>query len=147
MVPKLEVTKTDVIQTALRREMQGCPQLRFVHRLHCILLIGAGVSCYEVAKVFGDNPRSVERWVRQFQQSGITGLKEKPHPGRHAKLAHEQMCQLEFMLRDCPRELGYPADVWSSQLLRGEILRRFHVSLSVRHCQRLLRTLRQPVPQ
>ncbi len=147
MVRKLEVTKADMAQKVLRQEMQCCAQLRFAHRLHCILLVGAGGSCYEVAKVFGDNPRSVERWVRQFQRSGITGLKEKPHPGRHPKLADEQMRQLEFVLDDCPRKLGYPADVWSNRLLRAEILYRFGVTLSGRHCQRLLKTLRQSYAQ
>ena len=140
---KLEVTAPESVQAALRQEEARSSHSRFVHRLHCLLLVGAGRSCYEVAEVFGDDPRSVERWVHEFQQHGIEGLREKPHPGRHATLADEQLRQLELALRNCPRELGYAADAWNSKSLRAEILRRFGVTLSGRHCQRLFRTLQQ----
>ena len=140
---KLEVTTPAAVQAALRHEGERSPQSRFVHRLHCVALVGAGRNCYEVAEVFGDDPRSVERWVREFQQRGIDGLREKPHSGRHATLADAQMRQLELALKSVPRDLGYAANVWNCKLLRAEILRRFGVTMSVRHCQRLFRILQQ----
>ena len=144
---RLEVATPEAVQAALRHEAKRSPQSRFLHRLHCLLLVGTGRSCYEVAGVFGDDPRSVERWVREFQQHGIEALREKPHPGRQATLADAQMRQLELALKSVPRELGYAADVWSNKLLRAEILRRFGVTLSARHCQRLFRILRPSRPQ
>ena len=138
---KLDVTTPAAVQAALRHEGEHSPQSRFVHRLHCLLLVGTGRSCYEVAEVFGDDPRSVERWVREFQQHGIDGLREKPHPGRHATLADAQMRQLAVALKSVPRELGYAADAWNSKVLRAEILRRFGVTLSARHCRRLFKVL------
>ena len=144
---KLEVTTPAAVQAALRHEGEHSPQSRFVHRLHCLLLVGTGRSCYQVAEVFGDDPRSVERWVREFQQHCIEALREKPHPGRHATLANAQMRQLEIALKSVPRELGYAADVWNNKLLRAEILRRFDVTLSARHCQRLFRVLQPLHPQ
>ena len=144
---KLEVTTPAALQAALRHEGERSPQSRFVHRLHCVALVGAGRNCYEVAEVFGDDARSVERWVREFQQHGIDGLRERPHPGRHATLADAQMRQLELALKSVPRELGYAADLWNNKLLRAEILRRFGVTLSVRHCQRLFGILRRSRPQ
>ena len=144
---KLEITSTAAIQAALQHEVEHSPQSRLVHRLHCLLLVGTGRSCYEVADVFGDNPRSVERWVREFQQHGVEGLRERPHTGRQATLAEAQMRQLALALKSVPRALGYAADAWSNQLLRAEILRRFGVTLSVRHCQRLFRILQQSHPQ
>ena len=144
---KLEVTTPVAVQAALRHEGEHSPQSRFVHRLHCLLLVGTGRSCYDVAEVFGDDPRSVERWVREFQQHGIEGLREKPRPGRQTTLADAQMRQLAVALTRAPRELGYAADQWSNKLLCAEILRRFGVTLSTRHCQRLFTTLRQSWPQ
>ena len=140
---KLEVTAPETIQAALRQEGQRSSQSRFMHRLHCLLLVGAGRSCYEVAAVFGDDPRSVERWVRGFQQHGIDGLRDKPHPGRQATLTSAQMLQLELALKNIPREFGYAADAWNNKLLRAEIQRRYGVILSVRHCRRLFTILRQ----
>ena len=144
---KLEVTTPAAVLAALRHEGEHSPQSRFVYQLHCLLQVGTGRSCYQVAEVFGDDPRSVERWVREFQQHGIEGLREKPHPGRQATLAHSQMRQLAVALKSVPRELGYAADVWNNKLLRAEILRRFDVTLSARHCQRLFRVLQPLHPQ
>ena len=144
---KLEVTTPAAVQAALRLEGKLSSQSRFMHRLHCLLLVGTGRSCYEVAEVFGDDPRSVERWVREFQQNGIDGLREKRHPGRPAILADAQMRELVLALKSIPRELGYAAEVWNNKFLRAEILRRFGVTLSARHCQRVFRVLQSMHPQ
>ena len=144
---KLEIKTPAAVQAALRHEGEHSPQLRFVHRLHCLVLVGTGRSCYDVAEVFGDDPRSVERWVREFQQHGIEGLRERPHPGRPATLADAQMRQLALALLSVPRGLGYTVDLWNNKLLRAEILRRFGVKMSLRHCQRLFRVLQQSHPQ
>ncbi len=101
------------------------------------MLVAAGRSCYEVAKVFGDDPRSVERWVRKYQKNGVAGLREKLHTGRHATLDDAQMHQLVLALQSPPRECGHVDSAWSGKLLRAEIQRRFGSSLSARHCQRL----------
>ena len=138
---KLEVTIPEAVRTALKQEAECTPHLRFAHRLHCLLLVAAGRSCYEVAEVFGDDPRTVERWVRGFQQRGIEALREKPHPGRRACLADAQMRELEVALGSAPRALGHADDSWNATVLRAEILRRFGATLSVRHCRRLLKVV------
>ena len=144
---KLEVTHPDVVQAALRHEAAHSPQWRFAHRLHCVLLVGAGRSCYEVAALFGDDPRSIERWVHEFQQFGIEALREKPHGGRHGILTTTQMRELELVLQNGPRERGDGAEVWNRALLRAEILQRFGVSMSARQCGRLFKRLARSRPQ
>ncbi len=143
---RLKVTSPDEVQAALRQEGARSPQSRFVHRLHCLLLVGKGQSCCEVARVFGDDPRSVERWVHEFHSHGIDGLREKPHSGRHAKLSNLQMEELALAVDSPPHELGYAAIAWTNKLLRWEIERRFGVMLSVRHSQRMLISLRPSMP-
>jgi transposase len=138
---KLAIGASEPITAALRQEVARSPQSRFAHRLHCIALVAAGKSCYEVARAFGDDPRSVERWVRGFQQFGIDALRDKPHTGRHASLTEYQMRQLRLALATAPRDFGYAADAWSDNLLRREILRQFDITLSLRHCRRLFMVL------
>ena len=144
---KLEVTHPELVKGTLRHEAAHSPQWRFAHRLHCVLLVGAGLSCYEVAALFGDDPRSIERWVHQFQQFGIEGLREKPHGGRHGILTTTQLRELELVLEVCPRELGHASDEWSNKLLRAEILQRFGITLSGRHCGRLFKSVARSRPQ
>lgn len=144
---KLEVKTPAAVQLALKHEGAHSPQARFVHRLHCLVLVGMGWSCYQVAKVFGDDPRSIERWVHELQHHGVDGLRERPHSGRHASLDEAQMQGLAAVLASGPRNLGYAADAWSADLLRNEIARRFGVALSVRHCRRLFCRLQKSLPR
>ena len=138
---KLVVTDPAVIQAAVKEEGTRSPQSRFVHRSHCVLLVGSGYSCRQVARLFGDDPRSVQRWVREFQRRGVEGLRDKPHPGRHSRLIDAQLQELELALGRAGRELGYPGNGKNVKMLCAEILRRFGVSVSLRHCQRLLTSL------
>jgi transposase len=140
---KLEINTPMAVHTALRQEVARSPQSRYLHRLYCLTLVGAGWNCHEVANIFGDHPRSVERWVRTYQQRGIEGLKEKPHGGRHSILSNAQLRELETALKSSPAEQGYGADAWNSGLLRLEILRRFGLTFSGRHCQRLVSVLQK----
>jgi transposase len=140
---KLEIATLENLQALLREELTRSPHSRFTHRLHCVRLVGAGHSCYEVARAFGDSPRSVERWVSDFERNGIEGLKEKPHPGRHALLSEAQMAELADEILRAMRTPGVPGGDWNSARLRDEIRSRFDLLLSARHCRRLLNILRE----
>ena len=141
---KLEVTTRASLLSALRFEIDRLPQMRFAHRLHCVLLVGAGQSCYQVAALFGDSTRSVERWVHELEVNGIDGLREKPHPGRPASLVDAQVRQLALDLKSVPPHRDDGPPMWNGRVLREEVLRRFGVAMSVRNSHRLLKTLSRP---
>lgn len=143
---KLAVTAPELLRDALKDAGLHSPQSRFLHRLHCLMLVALGSSCCEVARLFGDDPRSVERWVHRFQRRGVVGLKDESRPGRHTRLGEADIRELELALAASPRELGYAQAAWSARLLRAEIRRRFAVDFSQRHCQRILQRTRQRIP-
>ena len=138
---RLAFTGIEAIQIALHRAVEHSAQGKYVHRLHCLLLVGAGRSCYEVAAWFGDDPRSVERWVHGFNLHGLDGLTEKAHTGRHPALGWAQMHELAVTVAMPPCDAGADAQVWSGATLQREILQRFGMQLSARHCRRLLNAL------
>ena len=135
---RLQVTNPGAARDALRQMLDSSPQSRFEHRLHCVLLVGAGHGCQEVAKVFGDDARTVQRWVQKFLRCGTDGLRETSPPGRRAKLTVAETAELGDVLKQSPGVLGHAAEVWRSELLRNEIAERFAVTMSRRQCQRLL---------
>ena len=141
---KLEVTETGDVKALLRLETRRSPQATFAHRLHCVALVGAGLGCDQIAAAFGDDLRSVQRWVRRFRQSGAGGLTDAPHSGRPASLDETQMRQLRLAIAGPPQAFGHTGAAWSGEILRLEILRRFGVAHGKRHCARLLGLLRQP---
>ena len=128
----LQVADAETIVLGLQDEIRRSEESRYDHRLHGVLLVAQGMTCPEVSRLLGDAPRSVEYWVRRFEERGLGGLVE----GR--------------VLRQTPRDLGLTGTLWDGKTLSAWIEQRFQVRLRVRQCQRLFRQrgfrLRKPRP-
>lgn len=130
----------------IRSASRASDQQRVLHRLHCALLIAEGRSCYEVARWFGEAPRTVERWVHAFERHGIDGLQDHRAGGRPAKLSREIWQGLERDLRRPPALYGYSKRRWTGRLLTQHLQGCYGVKLGTRQCQRLLRRLTRADP-
>ena len=139
---KLHPTSDQALRDAMADAMHASADMRFLHRIHAVLLVATGQSCYRVAHSFDDDPRSVERWVNGFNSLGIDGLRDHHHGGRPATLSAEQLQQLGDDLEQSPSTWNYSQPCWSGKLLARHLESRFSVQWSVRHCQRLLRSVR-----
>ena len=138
---RLSIPDPNKVVLALRQEIVNSPDTRYLHRAHGVLLVAQGVSCYKVARWFGEDPRTVERWVHHFDRAGLEGLREAAGPGRRSKFAiHE--ATLRGDIRDSPRHYGYDKDSWNGGLLADHLRRRYEIALSVRQCQRILKHAR-----
>ncbi len=133
--PPIENALRAAVVSALHRS----GEMRFMHRLDAVLLVSLGHSCYEVARWFGENARSVERWVHAYELHGPDGLHEHPHAGRPTQLTPQQSQHLAPELAGEPGASGYPQLRWSGKLLARHVELKYGVHLSLRHCQRLLR--------
>jgi transposase len=102
--------------------------------LHCVLLAGQGLSCYEVATLFGENPRTIERWVKEAERFGAERLKERKRGGRRPALERNA---LEALRQSLPG-----GATWTGRSLQSHLDRTYAVHLSIRQCQRLLKELR-----
>ena len=147
---KLEIKDAEIIRFAVQEEILRSEESRYDHRLHGILLVCGGFSCSEVARLFGQSPRTVQYWVRRFEDSGFSGLQETPRSGRPSVLDGALLQALGRDLRRSPSELGYGQNLWDGKLLSHHLSRSYGVSLGVRQCQRLFHQLgfrrRKPRP-
>lgn len=104
-----------------------------------------------MAEVFGEDARTVQRWVQRFEARGFAGLREGARAGRPRALDARQWRRLERELRKSPREFGHTQNLWDGRVLSEHVHRHFGVELGVRQCQRLFRRmgfrLRKPRPQ
>jgi len=78
----------------LQQEIQRSEESRYDHRLHGVLLVAQGMTCPEVARLLGDDPRSVENWVHRFDQEGLAGLTERERSGRPGRLDEKQIQEM-----------------------------------------------------
>lgn len=148
---KLEIADADVMRLAIQQEMARSDESRYDHRLHGVLLVASGHSCQQVADLFGENRRTVQRWVTRFETHGLTGLRDGARSGRPARLNPKHWVALGRDLRREPQQFGHAGHLWDGKLLAAHLRLRYKVRLGVRQCQRLFGhmgfRLRKPSPQ
>lgn len=148
---KLEIADPEIMRIAIQQEIVRSDESRYDHRLHGLLLVTGGQSCHQVAKTFGEDPRTVQRWVKRFEEYGLDGLREGERPGRPATLDAKQWASLGRDMRRPPKEFGLAAHLWDGKLLSEHLRQRYGVKLGVRQCQRIFGQmgfrLRKPRPQ
>lgn len=148
---KLEIADPEIMRIAIQQEIVRSGESRYGHRLHGLLLVAGGQSCQQVAETFGENPRTVQRWVKRFEEYGLDGLREGERPGRPAALDAKQWAALGRDMRRAPEKFGHAAHLWDGKLLSEHLRQRYGVTLGVRQCQRIFGQmgfrLRKPRPQ
>jgi len=142
-MPKLDAGDIHTLSRALEEAINSSTDMRFIHRLHSLLLVAQGRCINEVAKWFNDDPSTVSRWIRHFKDFGVLGLQNDHKPGRPKKLGHDALQKLTQELEQHPGALGHSAERWDGKLLASHLLKNYGISMSVRQCQRLLRQLQQ----
>ncbi len=92
----------------------------------------------EIAAVLRVSEQSVERWRRQWRETGATGVWSKGSPG-HPRLSQSQIARLERELERRPLVHGWADQRWTLARVKTLIGRLFHVSYTVEGTWRLLK--------
>lgn len=146
----LTIADAESIVLGLQDEIRRSEESRYDHRLHGVLLVAQGLTCPEVAGLLGDAPRTVEYWVRDFEQRGLAGLQEGERSGRPKRLTEKQVQTVNRALRKPPRQAGVSGNIWDGKTLSAWIEQQYGIKLGVRQCQRMFRQLgfrlRKPRP-
>jgi transposase len=147
---RLKIKDEEIIRIAVQQEILRSEQSRYDHRLHGILLVCSGFSCSEVAKIFGHGTRTIQYWVRKFEESGFAGIEDNPRPGRPSLIDENIRSSIDIDLRGSPREFGYSQNLWDGKLLSHHLFHQYGVKLGERQCRRLFHQLgfrrRKPRP-
>lgn len=147
---KLIVTDASTIVLGLQDEIRRSEEARYDHRLHGLLLVAQGMSCPEVSRLLGDSTRTVEYWVRRFEEKGLSGLVDGERSGRPRRLNDEQIEEIKSVLRQPPESVGITSGLWDGKGLSAFIKNRYGVTIGVRQCQYMFRTFgfrrRKPRP-
>ena len=142
---RLSDVEINEFQKLLNQTSTNTSENRFLHRLHCIVLVGQGCSYPQVSEWFGEHPRTIERWVHRLREYGLDGLKDDHKSGRPTKLDDDQKQVLENDIVKQPFELGYQTKNWNGQLLKIHLKDKYGIDLGLRQCQRLLGQLKRDI--
>lgn len=138
---KLQIDDSGAIRVTIQQEIGRSEQSRYDHRLHGLLLLTAGLSCREVAGLFGEDETTIQRWIHRFEQGGLQALRESERSGRPRSLRPEQWAEVEEDLGKSPRDFGLRAAAWDGISLSEHLGQRYGVRLGVRQCQRIFRQM------
>jgi transposase len=148
---RLQIRDAEVMKIAIRQEIGRSDESRYDHRLHGLLLVASGQSCRGVAQLLGEDPTTVQRWVRRFERHGFEGLRDGAHPGRPRSLDQRQWQRLQREVRRDPQEFGHAQGLWDGRLLSEHLKKHYAIRLGARQCQRMFHQmgfrLRKPRPQ
>jgi transposase len=123
------------MRIAVQQEILRSEESRYDHRLHGVLLVCSGLSCPEVANLLGHGPRTIQYWVRGFEENGFAGLEDTPRPGRLSLINEAIRNGIGVDLRCSPREFGYAQNLWDSKLLSHHLSKHYNVQLGERQCR------------
>jgi transposase len=145
----LSVTNPEVSRESLLRFAERVPGAWLGIRIAAIVLILEGFRSTQVAELFDLGRWSVVKWIQRVNAEGISGLEEKPRPGRPARLDETIRKDLDEALQRDSREFGLKRNRWDG-ICVTEYLEKVHgVRVRVRQAQRWIRrlgfSLRQPV--
>ena len=146
----LTIADASTIVLGLQDEIRRSEESRYDHRLHGVLLVAQGMSCPEVSRLLGDSARTVEYWVRRFEERGLSGLVEGERSGRPRRLNDKQLEEINSVLRQAPESVGVSRGLWDGKGLAAFIKKRYGVMLGVRQCQYMFKAFgfrrRKPRP-
>lgn len=111
-------------------------------RMRAVDAVASGVHPEDVAASLGMARGTVYMWLAKFREGGKQALAAKPVPGRPPKLTGAQLQQVyRWVVGGDPRQYEFDFALWTRDLVRELIRKRFGVALSAVTVGRLLKTL------
>jgi transposase len=96
-------TLTESPRHTLEHIMQHDPSPRARTRAHSILLSSRHVTIKESVKIYQVDRDTVSSWIKQWEQTGVESLDDKPRCGRPAKLTQEEKELAQQSIKEEPR--------------------------------------------
>lgn len=111
-------------------------------RIRACQQIENGARAEDVAADLGLNRSTVFGWIAAYRRGGAEALAAKPVPGRPPKLSKTQMGLLFTMIEGSnPAQFQLEFALWTRDLVRQVIAKKFGIDLSVGSVGRILRGL------
>lgn len=130
--------RDDYSAADLRQLACGTRDAKQARRLLAIAAVLDGKGREEAAMIGGGKRHALQRWIRDFNASGPSGLADDPRPGRPPKLSDTQLQELVEIVKTGPDPETDHIVRWRCVDLRDIIQERFGVELSRSSVARIL---------
>ena len=114
--PKIEVPAKDLKILTKRAKSRTEPK-QAIERAQIILYSHEGIPVSEIAKIMGTYPNKIIQWRNRYVNEGLTGLGDKPRPGKPATYVDLKNRLLKTLSHSPPKGYGR----WDAPLLSEEL--------------------------
>lgn len=111
---------------------------RMVERAKAILWLEQEESPQQVAGRLGRARSTVNNWLKRFNEEGVSGLDDRPRPGRPLEYSEEQRGQIIATARTHPQKLARPYAHWTLTRLTEYVNKELHIGISRAQLARVL---------
>jgi putative transposase len=137
----VEITRTELSAADLRREASRARDARASRRMLALALVLDGRSRTDAAQSCGMDRQTLRDWVHRYNAEGLSGLVDRPLPGRPPRLGAEQMSELAVIVEMGPDPKTDGVVRWRRIDLCDVVERRFSVRVAERTMGSILRRL------
>ena len=138
---KLQIIRSSPDHDELVERYKKEKDSKLKERYHALFLMHEYSNCTTVAELIKRSRKTIQTWVKTFNEGGLEAIAPNSPPGRPSSLSDEQKEILKTDVLTHPRELGYDFSNWEGKSVSHHINKKFCVKLSVRQAQRLLHDL------
>lgn len=135
------ITRTDLSSTDLRREAGRSHDADATRRMLAIALVLDGYDRMSAAELCGMDRQTLRDWILRYNAEGVSGLADRPPPGRPARLTPEQLAELARIVEKGPNPETDAVVRWRRIDLQRVIKQRFGIELHERTVGKLLHRL------
>ena len=126
------------------QELRVCIRMerdaRVARRVQIVAWAKEGRTAPVIGQLSGDDARTVQRWVRRYNQQSLEGLKDRPRSGRKPKIPKDKEQALQERLDAGPTQAD-GVTTFTGRHLRGVLEREFGVIYSLDGVYKLLHRL------
>jgi len=135
------ITRTDCSAGELRRIAARTHDGDAARRMLALAHVLDGRSRGDAATLCGMDRQILRDWVHRYNAEGLSGLFDRPHPGRPPRLTAEQKAEVAQWVRQGPKLSEDGVVRWRLVDLAQKIEKQFGVRLAERSVGTLLRRL------
>ena len=135
------VTRLDLSASELRQASARSKNASAARRMLALALVMEGTDRTTAARSCGMDRQTLRHWVHRYNTDGLSGLENKPLPGRPSKLTAEQKQGLVALVEAGPQAGKDKVVRWRRADLRDRLEQDFGLVLHERTVGKLLDAL------
>lgn len=137
----LTIKNAEITKDSLRNNLTLYPNARIGFRIAILQEVFNNEEIKTISDRHNFSRSQIYKLVERVNKYGLEGLFDDPHTGRKQKITPEQKEELRSVLLQEPITKGYAHPEWDGPLVVKYLKEKFNLEYSVRHVQRLMRSL------